>query len=401
VLAVLGSLVLLLWPGTALAQPSFAVTFGGTLDSFRPTTSAVESRQNLLGAVNLEHAFADERGHVTYDLGAGNYDSPGDWSFLQHNAALTYQFGSPDDRGRKLFLNGSVVARRNGDSWTNAEYTGAGGGVNAEFHPGEASTVRTGYRADYRRFDDLTALTQFEHRAFASVLSSFQSRTTLVGEVQVGAKRYDGAVYTELASVETTVPVPRGGRGMGASMGPGYRVVSVPSYAVSNEDGAAGLVTGLARVAQSLTDRTGIHAQAMGRWTFGSVPPMLVTTPAGFFEDGVYDDPFASNGLFLQAGAKHVFASEAEIAATGWWADKDYTSIAALDADGAPLPGGELRADRVTIGQISWTQPIVKSAAGAVALSAEIGYRYMRHRSNDAYYNYTSHAVGISLTVGY
>jgi hypothetical protein len=157
----------------------------------------------------------------------------------------------------------------------------------------------------------------------------------------------------------------------------------------------------MGRVAQSLTDRTGAHAQAMARWTFGAVPPVLVTTPAGFFEDGVYDDPFASDGVFLQAGVKHSFANGAEIDATGWWADKRYTSVTALDLTGLPQPGAPLRADTVTLAGVTWSQPLFPSRTGAIGLTADLGYRYTHHQSNDAFYNYTSHALVMAFTVGY
>ncbi len=406
-IVVVAAVWLLLPSGPAVAQSSFAVTFGGTLDSFSPSASATESRQNLSGAVNLDHVFAADRGRVAYDLTAGDYDSPGDWTFLQHHASFTYQLGGMEATDRKVFFNASAVARANGDAWTSAAYSGLGGGVNAEFHPAESTTLRTGYRGDYRRFDDLSALTQFEHRAFASVLANLPSRTTLVAEFQVGAKHYDGVVTTETGTTDIVVsPGASGGRfGQGSTVGAGMtgtsHVVSIPVYATTQTDGAAGLFTGLARVAQSLTDRTGVHLQATARRTFGSVAPLLVTTPAGFFEDGIYDDPFASDGLFLQAGLTHAFGNGAELSATGWWADKDYTGIGALDAAGLPLATGALRSDRVAIAQAAWSQPLLKTKGGATLVSADLSYRYMRHESNDAFYNYRSHAVGISLTAGY
>ncbi len=384
----------------AQAQPSFNVTLGGTFDSFTPVASAAEGRQNLAGTVNLEHLFADARGRVFYDLDGGEYDSPGDWSYFQHNAGFTYRFGGADANDRKLFLNGSAVKRTNGDAWTTAAYSGFGAGLNAELHPGATSTLKAGYRVDYRSFADYAALTQVEQRVFSSALRSFESRTTLVGELQVGVKHYDGRVITVSPATGTEV-IPVSSQGFGRGMGPGLRVTTRPVYSVSNAEGSAGLTSALARIAQSLTDRTGVHAQVLVRRTFGSAPPVLVTTPAGFFEDGVYDDPFASDALFLQAGMKHTFASEAEIAATAWWADKDYTGAVALGPDGLDLPGAPLRADRVTLGQVSWTQPLFASRTGAVTLDAELGYRFLRHRSNDSFYNYTSHAVAVGLSIGY
>lgn len=399
---------LLLSSGAAFAQPSFAVTFGGTMDSFTPSAASAESRQNVSGAVNLDHVFAKDRARVAYDLAAGDYDSPGNWSFLQHNASFTYQFGGTEAADRKLFLNASFVARANGDAWTNAEYAGVGAGVNAEFHPGQTTTIRSGYRGDYRRFGDLSALTQFEHRAFASLLSTFTSRTTLVAEVQAGVKQYDGAIVSETGTTAISVTPGSMGSGRygqgtmaGADATAASHVVSVPVYATTNTDGAAGLVMGLARVAQAITDRTGVHVQTTVRRTFGSVTPLLVTTPAGFFEDGIYDDPFASDGVFVQAGFTRAFAKGAEFSATGWWADKDYTSIGAQGADGLSLATGELRADRLTMAQVAWSQPLWKTAGGATLISADLSYRYMRHESNDAFYNYRSHAVGISLTASY
>jgi len=383
----------------AEAQPSLNVTFGGTFDSFAPVASAVEGRRNLAGTVNLDHVFADTRGRVFYELDGGDYDSAGDWSYFQHSAGFTYRIGGADAANRKLFLNGSAVRRDNGQAWTTAAYSGFGAGVNGEMHPGAASTVRAGYRIDYRSFADYVALTQFEQRVFSSVLRSFQTRTTLVGEAQVGLKHYDGKIVAMPAG--GTEVIPAGSQGFGRGMGPSLRMVSRPVSLVANAEGSAGLASVLARIAQSITDRTGAHAQMLVRRTFGSAPPVLVTTPAGFFEDGVYDDPFASNGLFVQTGVKHTFANDAEIAATAWWADKDYTGALALGSDGRNLPGSPARNDRVTLALVSWTQPLFAGRTGAITLDADVGYRFLRHRSNDTFYNYTSHAVAVGLSIGY
>lgn len=392
--------LLLLTAATAHAQPTAAVTIGGSFDAFQPVITGSESRQNVIGALNAEHLFDEERARVFYDLAAGNYDSPGDWRFFQHDLGFTYRFGSGETNGRKAYLNGSVVIRSNGDAWVNAAYTAVGGGLNAEFHPRETTTIRTGYRADYRRFADLDALTQLEHRAFASLLTSFPTRTTVVAEVQVGTKHYDGVTMTEL--VDSALPGATLGRGNVQGLGPGIRWTTAgPSFVSSTQEGAAGLATVLGRVAQSLTDRTGLHAQVLLRRTFGSVPPALVATPAGFFEDGVYDDPFASTATILQAGTKHVFAGSAEVAATGWWTSKDYTSATAIDANGSALAGSPMRTDTVSIGNVTWSQPLFRSRTGAIGLSGDLGYRFNRHRSNDAFYNYTSHAVTVGFAIEY
>jgi hypothetical protein len=265
--------------------------------------------------------------------------------------------------------------------------------ANAELRPTPATTLRLGYRLDARRFPGITALDQVEHDGFASLLASLPTRTTLIGELHLGLKSYAGepvAVPTSQTAQETD----RRGRGMG----PGIR----PSSPLVPGDGdRAQLVSGLVRLAQSLTERTGLSLQLAWRDVGGAVPPALVTTPAEFFDDGVYDDPFASDARSWHATLKHVFAGGAAIEGSGSWQRRDYTAAVALDAAGGPLDGNELREDRIWRGLGQLTLPVLPSRTGSWALNLEAGYTFTQHRSNDAFYNYTSHAVGAALSIAY
>ncbi|MEW5982930.1 MAG: hypothetical protein AB1806_11250 [Acidobacteriota bacterium] len=401
--AVTAAIVLLLTTTAAInaaAQTSVFATLGGTLDGFRAVASPSDTRNNVVANAVIEREFNEQHGRVFYDFDAGTYGSPGDWSHYLHTAGFTYRFGADDATGRNLYLNGSLAMRRNGDDWASADYSAAGIGLNAEFHPGEASTVRSGYRLDYRNFVDYSPLTQLEHRVFGSMLANLQSRTTIVVEAQAGLKGYSGWVSTDFAALEAAAPVQTAGRGRG--MGPGIRLGVSPTVSqVAESDDWAGLVGGLFRIAQSLSDRTGIHAQASVRHILGRVPPALVTTPAGFFEDGVYDDPYASRGVFAQIGLRREFRGGGDIEILGWWADKNYVSALALDDEGAEQAGGPLRADRLWLASATWTQPLLADRTGQVVLTLELTYRFTRHESNDAFYNYTSHAAGAGFTIGY
>jgi hypothetical protein len=388
------------------AQTSVSSSFGGNFASFSEGASASTRRQDVAATAGLEHLFNEERGRVYYDFDGGTFDSPGDWAYYLNTAGFTYRFGAEEATARKLYLNGSFVIRRNGDAWAAADYSALGGGLNGEFHPKGHVTLRTGYRADYRSFADMTALTQFEQRAFASVLTNFQTKTTLIAELHVGAKLYDGQVMLDPIAVTTPDAGANAGtvitRGRGMGMGPTWRA-STTWYVPQSQDqsGTAGLVAGLFRAAQSLSDRTGVHGQVAFRQTFGAVPPALVTTPAGFFDDGVYDDPFASNAVSGQGGLTRAFASGAEIEATVNYADRRYTSTPALDAAGNGLPGSPLRHDRVWRGAIVWSQPVLGSRTGRAALTLDLGYRFLASDSNDAFYDYTSHGFALGFSVHY
>jgi hypothetical protein len=399
---VLAAALLLALAWSSAAQTSFSTSVGGNFASFSESASASTRRQDVAAAAGFEHLFNDERGRAYYDLDAGTFDSPGDWAYYLNTAGFTYRFGADDAVARKLYLNGSFVVRKNGDAWAAADYSALGGGLNAEFHPEGRVTLRTGYRADYRSFADMSALTQFEQRGFASVLANFQTKTTVIAEVNVGAKLYDGQVMLEPLAVTTPDTGTAATRGRGMGMGPSYRAMTTYYLPQSqSQDGTAGLVSGLVRAAQSLSDRTGVHGQVALRQTFGAVPPALVTTPAGFFDDGVYDDPFASDAVSGQAGLTRAFTSGAEIEAVVNYADRRYTSTPALDADGSELPGSPLRHDRVWRGGVVWSQPVFGSRTGRAELTVDLGYRFLASSSNDAFYDYTSHGFALGFSVRY
>jgi hypothetical protein len=155
------------------------------------------------------------------------------------------------------------------------------------------------------------------------------------------------------------------------------------------------------RVAQSLADRTGLSVDYSARHTSGDVPPALITTPAHFYDDGVYDDPFASDARRLGANLKHVFVGAGVM--RGWvaWQKKDYRATPALDLDGEPFAGGELRQDRVWRAGASWRLPLFPALTGRVLVNLDLGYAFADHRSNDAFYDYVSHAFGFTLGLAY
>jgi hypothetical protein len=180
-------------------------------------------------------------------------------------------------------------------------------------------------------------------------------------------------------------------------MGPTVRAALPVSVPTGTSGEHARQWNAMLRVAQGLGDRTGAWAQGFVRRTGGDVPPAIVATPAGFFDDGVYDDPFASDLRALSVGAKHVFEGGAELVASGLWQRKDFTAVVALDATGQPLDGGALREDRITRGGVRVSLPMPSPDAFSLALALEYGFT--RSLSNDAYYDYRSHAVGLALTV--
>lgn len=399
------AVALLILPRAAAAQPSVALSLNPAFESF---SSAVERPDDstLAGAFDLDHQVGALR--LWYSLEGASYADEGSWGSLRHGLGATYRLG-PETGGPRAWLGASAALRRNGSSWSYANYGGLGAFANVELQPLSGLTLRGGYRFDTREFDELPSLNQRQHDGFASLRANLPSRTTLIGELHLGRKDYDGDPVTSLpGSLETslTLPLPvPAGRGQGGS-GQGQRQMAprppvVPSTGTAFGPASAGQVSWLLRAAQSLADRTGLSLQYYQRETSGDVPPALVSTPALFFDDGVYDDPFASDALAYRGALKQSFASGAWIEASGAWTRRDYRAQPALDADGLALTDGATRVDRVTQASLAASIPVLTARTGAWSLALQPAWRFTDSSSNDAYYDYESHALELGLTLSY
>jgi hypothetical protein len=385
----------------AAAQPAVEARLGVALDALEPVAFESETRGTIEGSFAPELGFASQRGRVYYQLEGGSFNTPGDWSFLNHALGGSYRVDLGSAEKARLFVGGSGSWRRNGDAWSEADYDALAAFVNLELRPRSGVTLRTGYRLADRSFAQLTELDQLEQDAFASLNLNLQSRTTLIAESHFGWKSYQGeALHQDLPAAAPTSPGPSSGSGdgwNGAGMGPGVRATLPLSLPTGTASARARQWNALLRVAQGLGDRTGAWVQGFARRTGGRVPPALVATPAGLFDDGVYDDPFASDLVALSGGVKQVFAGGAELQASGSWQSKDFTAVVALDATGLPLAGDPLREDRITRAGVSLSLPVPAPDTFSLALALEYGFT--RSRSNDAFYDYRSHALGIALTL--
>ena len=379
----------------ARAQLSFEAHLGGAHDAINYADVDPENRLATSGSLGAEYLLAGGRGRVSYSLDAATYTTPGDWSTLRHDLGGVYRADLSDSGRLRLFLGATAALRDNGDAWADAGYRALGGMANVEYRPSDGRTLRFGYRLDGRELPNIPELDQIEHDTFVSALFNFQTRTTLIGEVRLGAKSYAGG--PTLPEVSPTVT--QGGSGRGR----GVRGSTVRSGLAASTPGGerAGRVAWRVRVAQSLADQTGLALDYSARHTFGTVPPGLVTTPAHFYDDGVYDDPYASDARTIGATLKQILGGAGAV--RGWvgWQGRDYRATPALDLEGEPLPGAALREDRVWRAGVAWVVPVFPHRTGQLAVDLDLGYAFTDHRSTDAFYDYVSHAFGLTFSVVY
>lgn len=386
------------------AQSALELSFHPAYESFTSEVSRPDDPA-LAGSIDFEHRF--DRLRLWYSLDGATYADEGEWGSLKHGLGATLRLG-PQQGGTRYFLGGSATLRRNGSSWSDANYDGLGAFANLEARPKSGLTLRSGYRFDARWFDQIPSLDQREHDGFVSLHANLPSRTTLIGELHVGRKDYDGdpaAPISPGTATGHTAQQVQAGAGRGGADGQGQplssRSPAVPPQGAVGGPAQADRVNWLLRVAQSLADRTGLSLQYSQRLSSGDVPPALVSTPALFFDDGVYDDPFASDALVFRGALKQSFADGAWIEASGGWTRRDYRAQPALDATGLARTDGSMRTDRVSQAGLAAAVPVFGTRAGTWTVELQPSWRFTRSRSNDAYYDYSSHAVALGVSFSY
>lgn len=412
--------VLLAWPAArAAAQPSLTIQAGRALEAIAFGGGSSDHRGATSAAGGGEMTLAGERLRLHYAFEAQTYSTPGDWLSLLHRGGATWKATFGSQAAHALFVGASVARRDNGESWAAAGYRGAAAFVNVELHPAPTLVVRSGYQADRRAFPDLPALDHTEQRLFGSILVTLPTRTTIIGEVATGWKTFSGSVLPVGAVPHLTGLDGAGGSGAGPGSGVGTgsgtpaqrrgagrplvlaAASSAPIVGTGVSAATARQVSVFARVAQSLAARLGLSVEVSARDAFGSAPSALLTTPAGFFDDGVYDDPYASDAALVRATLKRVWPSLAELSGSVSWFERRYAAVPALDLSGVPLPDGRLRRDDVRRAGVALRVPVASHRTGRLEVALGGSYGWLRHRSTDAFYRYTSHSVGLGLSLGY
>ena len=405
----------------AAAQPKVDITVGQSLDAWTAQGNDSNERRAVLAAA-IDQAFADARGRVWATSDLFTYSTPGDWTSLQLASGGSWTLTLSEDRSA-IYVGGSGMLRRNGDAWDAANVAAGSAFANIAFTPRPTASVRAGYTIDVRGFDDIASLDHVQQGAFVSGLVNLPSRTTLVGEVILGAKHYAGedaagamraggtlqAGTGDPGSAGIATGAPAGnGMGAGGTMGNGQngaaqslRPLTTGAAHLAGATGpvTARLVTVFGRVAQSLAIRTSVSLEVMHRATFGELPPAVITTPVELFEDGLYDDPFASDATDVRFTLKHIFANRIEMQLTGAYLDKPFRMTPAYAADGDYRLDGAMRHDRVTRVGVATSIPVAPARTGPWDVALLVRADYVSHASNDAYSQYTSRTLTIGTTV--
>jgi hypothetical protein len=308
-----------------------------------------------------------------------------------------------NDSGTVSFYWGLDAARR----WNESDYAYYNYGaysafMNMRYSGWEGGSMGAGFSGELRDFKELPQFNFIEGRTYIQPTVSLQTRTTLIGQFQLGYKKFTESVVSEEAVQRTVRVVVRNtgnGRGQGQN---GFKVVpiTVTRTVQSASPGKSVLqFTGLLRAAQSVFSGTGLAVQGLIRRNPKQDGRFLTFQDGGYEdEDVLFDDPYGYESDEWSLEWTQLLPWKFTLKA-GWdWKDKRY-SHSAYDVDGNPITD-TLRRDRRANLWLTLKRTI-RIKGFSPYPSVVLSYLSAKNRSNDAYYDYINHVWSVGVSFGF
>jgi len=209
--------------------------------------------------------------------------------------------------------------------------------------------------------------------------------------LNLGNKNY----VSSLGSLFTTTDgMPDGGM-MGSSMN--GRMNTNTRYISQSRPSTTQLV-GIIRVAQSLSQTTGLSLQYLRRWDVSERTRFLSRGAVDFQGDEeLWDDPYGYQGNEYNVTLTQHFPWNMTARVSTDYLAKDYGRriFTATDAD---IPTGPLRNDTRFVTGLELKKTFDGALGFFDGFTMSMSYFYQRNMSNDAYYNFRNNSASVGMT---
>lgn len=232
---------------------------------------------------------------------------------------------------------------------------------------------RFGYSLSYLDFSNLSDFSYLEHYAFVQLTQSFDTKTTLILEGDLGTK-----IYTAANVEEVTVA------GHGRRHNRNLSSTSTPRVTQ---------FIGIARVGQAIVAGTGLSITAQYQINLQKASRYLTSQDGVIADDQLFDDHYGYEGLQATVMLTQLLPAGMVMKIAGAMNERNYTGQPAFDFTGAQLD--DQRRDH----RGSFALQVEKSFE-SLGVSFGLAYDYIHNDSNDTYYDYTNHAFTAQLSFG-
>jgi hypothetical protein len=317
-----------------------------------------------------------------------NYYYGGSWliyqdntlrNFSTHNLGFDYSTLFGKENSHNFYMGADFTLRINSEEYNYYDYNQLLAYSNVRYDL-DGIFIKAGYNFRYRSYSNLPDLTNTRHFIFVQANKSFDTRTTVIVEADLGSKSFGGQ---ELFSGSV------GSRGMG-------RMSSSHTSSSAIQTPSLNQAVILTRVTQSLHDKVGIYAQYRKQISLTNETSFI--NADGYFQDEeLFDDPFSYESEGYSSQLTWVMPWSMKLKIGGALLSKNYISEQAFTSADDTLGLGGIRLDDRTNYYVKFTKTINLKRDWVKSLRFNLDYSYIRNESNSYWYDYENALIGGGL----
>jgi len=329
-------------------------------------------RLNYTGVVTLFRNFPGHLFHQ-HQLGAEAYFPLSKNMFI--NSGLTFDFRkNQDDYEIYDFSQWLLYAHWRWEKW-------------------QKSPIQFGFQIRQKRFENLTEFSYQENTFFLRIKHFFPSRTTFIGEVNLGTKTYlAGQIVQELIITEKS-------NGKGNGRGKGNASSETDSMIVANnmQIPETRQLTISLQLAQSIFSTTGLSLKYLRRFQPTSDNRYLTGQEFSYTsEDELYDDHFSYGSHEGELVLTQLLPYEAQVKFLFYKSRKNYLYNAYENG----ILSANLRSDEQNIAGVNISKKIIINRR-LESIALYLSYDYLINKSNDAYFDFEDQTIQAGIDVNF
>lgn len=355
------------------------------------------SRPDYITTTALSLEYQPEESHFKLFINGnlGLFKDFSDRRYFSNSLGFSYSKPFGEEEENAAYAGATYFMRFNKASYDYYDFSQFVGYVNLKYYLdfSEGLMSRVGYRLRYRGYRNLEEFSYLEHYGFIQVSKFFESKTTLLVEFDLGNKNY---VSTPAATSTTTTK-------MGGMMGSGMmgswmngRMNTNTRYISYSRPSTTQLI-GIVRVAQSLSQTTGLSVQYLRRWDISARTRFLSGGAVDFQGDEeLWDDPYGYQGNEYSVTLTQNLPWDMTARISTDYLGKDYARRVFTATD-TNTPTGPLRSDTRFVARLELRKTFDGAWAFFDGLTISFSYFHQRNNSNDPYYDFRNNAFTLGF----
>ncbi len=353
--------------------------------------------QDIISDYSIYLNFNPESTNINYyyDGSYTQYNNFSSRNFLLHEIGIYYYNPFGEDEQNIFYLGGDWTKRIDTEENYYYDFSQLYAYANLNFAFDEMF-LKMGYNFRYRSYDNLPDLTNYRNYLFIQGNKSFQTRTSIILEADLGYKSYAGVEIFEPGGGYN----PPGGGGGGG--GGGMRSMSVETIestsatyytTTTSAIPSMGQAVFLARVAQSLIEKVGIYVQY--RKQISLTPNTdYKNLDTQFVDEELFDDPFSYESETISSQLSWLLPWSMKLQAGGSISSKNYLNEAAYISAEDTVGLGGIRLDDKNDVYVNFSKNFFYKDTWINNIRLYINYLFINNKSNSYWYDYRNSVYG-------